>query len=132
MVTPELQQNILVTLYLLFEHNYEAMAYFLGMCLGGFLAFFRPSRFATLVLFGFGILLFSYEYDKHIVEALREQTVKSLITVTPHFRLERYVSLTITTILPVLLFVLGWACILVAVTYAAMHLGKERKKSTGK
>ena len=125
-VTPDLRQNILTTIYLLFSHNYIALAYFGGMVIGGILAFWKPSRFAILNLFGFAILLFSYEYDKHIISGLREQTLKSLITETPHFRLQRYVNLFISDLLPVLFYILGWGMVFAAIVYAGLKLAKKK------
>ena len=89
-ITPDLKQNILVTLYLLFSHNYIALAYFAGLLLSIGLSLYRPSRFTSVCLLGFGILLFSYEYDKHLIEAFREQTLRSLITIQPHYRFQHY------------------------------------------
>ena len=125
-IAPDLRQNIIVTIYLLFTHNYIAFAYFGGMLIGILLSVYRPSRFATFIFLGFGLLLFSYEYDKHIIVGLREQTIKSLITITPHFKLQRIVNLLISEVLPVIFYILGWGMILGSVVYAGMKLG-ERK-----
>src|SRR3989344_7830326 len=107
-IAPDLQQNIFVTIYLLFSHNYIPFAYFTGLVIGIILSVYRPSRFATFVLLGFAILLFSYEYDKHIIEGLRQQTIQSLITTQPHYRLQRIIDLTLTELLPVLFYLTGW------------------------
>ena len=125
-VTPELQQNIITTIYLLFSHNYIAFAYFLGLILSIALAIYKPSRFTTFAFLGFAILLFSFEYDKHIISGLREQTIRSLITVTPHFRLSRMLDLVISDLLPVLFYVLGWAFIYLSIIYAARKMHKEK------
>ncbi|MBI5451895.1 hypothetical protein HY945_00360 [Candidatus Gottesmanbacteria bacterium] len=128
-VAPDLQQNILVTIYLLFSHNYIAFAYFIGVIIGIVLSLYRPSRFATFVLLGFAILLFSFEYDKHIISAFREQTVKSLITIQPHYKLQKIIELVITELLPVLFYVLGWLFIYLAIIYGAV---KINNKNSGK
>ena len=128
-ITPDLQQNIVVTVYLLFSHNYIAIAYFTGIVLGIILSLWKPSRFATLVLIGFSILLFSFEYDKHIIAGLREQTLKSLITQAPHYRVQRLVNLFISDLLPVLFYVTGWGMLFTSIVYAALKLGKGKKKS---
>ena len=124
-LTPDLKQNIIVTAYLLFSHNYIALAYLTGLLVGIFLSIYKPSRYSTFILFGFAILLFSYEYDKHIVVALREQTVRSLITITPHFRIQRLVNLLISDILPIIFYVAGWGIILGAILYAAIKNNKK-------
>ena len=125
-ITPDLQQNILVTIYLLFSHNYIAFAYFAGLCLSIALSIWRPSRFTTFCFLGFGILLFSYEYDKHIIDAFREQTMKSLITIQPHYRLQHYLNLTITELLPVLFYILGWLSLFLDIYYAPRKIGKKK------
>ena len=128
-VTPDLRQNIVVTLYLLFSHNYIAIAYFTGMVIGIILSIWKPSRFATFILLGFAILLISFEYDKHIIEGLREQTMNSLITITPHFKVQRFVSLFLTHLLPVLFYMAGCGMFFGAIIQAAIKLAR---KSTGK
>ncbi len=123
----DLQQNIMVTVYLLFSHNYIAFAYFTGLIISIILSIKWPSRFSTYSFLGFAILLFSYEYDKHIIEGLRQQTLRSLITLQPHLRFQRLISVTITEILPILFYIAGWAFIYLAIIHAARKLGKKEK-----
>ncbi len=123
----DLGQNIITTIYLLFSHNYIAFAYFIGLLIGISLALYRPSRFATLILLGFAILLFSFEYDKHIIEGFREQTIKSFITTQPHFRLQRIIDVLISEILPIVFYITGWAFIFFSIIYAGLKMGKGRK-----
>ena len=125
-VSPDLRQNIIVTLYLLFSHNYIAIAYFSGMILGIVLSVWKPSRFAVFIFLGFGLLLFAYEYDKHIIAGLREQTLKSLITITPHYRLQRFVNLALSDLMPVVLYVIGWGLIFASLVYAGKKMGKKK------
>lgn len=117
-------------MYLLFTHNQLAIAYFLGLALAVGLSVYRPSRFATFLLLGFAILLFQYEYDKHIITGLREQTMTSLITEQPHFRVQRMINLVISDLLPIGLFVIGWGCIYLSVIWAARHIHKHKSHGT--
>jgi len=126
MLSPDLRQNIVVTLYLLFIHNYIAFAYLTGLIIGIFLSFYRPSRFATMILLSFAILLFSFEYDKHLIAAFREQTLNSLITITPHFRLQRLLNLLISEIFPILFYLLGWGMLFSAIILEGLK--KETRK----
>ncbi|KKS97543.1 MAG: hypothetical protein UY21_C0006G0001 [Microgenomates group bacterium GW2011_GWA1_48_10] len=127
MIAPDLKQNIFVTLYLLFSHNYIAFAYLTGLVIGILLSLYRPSRFATLIFLGFSVLLFSFEYDKHLIAAFREQTLISLITVNPHFRLQRLVNLFISELLPVIFYVTGWGILFAAIVSQGFKTGKERR-----
>ena len=125
-ITPDLGQNILVTIYLLFSHNYIAFAYFIGLIISIALAIYRPSRFTTFAFLGFAILLFSFEYDKHIIEGFRQQTINSLITATPHFKVQKLADVIITHLLPVLFYVTGWLFIYLAIFYGARKIGKGK------
>lgn len=127
-MAPDLKQNFAVTLYLLFSHNYIAFVYLIGVMLSAFLSLTKPSRFTTLMLLGFLVLLFSFEYDKHIIEGFRQQTLNSLITVTPHFRLQRIINIMITEIFPILFYVTGWILIFIGIVYGAIKLEKGHKK----
>lgn len=126
-VTPDLQQNIVTTVYLLFAHNYIAFAYFTGVLTGIYLSFFRPSRYSTMILLGFAVLLFSYEYDKHIIDALRTQTINSFITTTPHYKVSRIIDLFISEILPILFYVAGWFLLFAAIISRGQQTQKKRK-----
>ena len=128
-ITPDLRQNIVVTLYLLFTHNHIAFAYLAGIIVGIGLLIWKPSRFATFIFLGFSILLFSFEYDKHIIAGLREQTLNSLITTTPHFRLQRMVNLFLSDLLPIFFYLAGWGMVLGSIIYAAIRLSKTNKKN---
>ncbi|MBI4009415.1 hypothetical protein HY357_04215 [Candidatus Roizmanbacteria bacterium] len=126
-MAPDLKQNLAVTLYLLFSHNYIAFVYLMGVIISATLAILKPSRFATLILIGFIVLLFSFEYDKHLIVPFREQTMKSLITETPHYRLQKLIDITIAEIFPILFYIVGWLLIFAAVIFAAFKLGKKNK-----
>jgi hypothetical protein len=113
-ITPDLSANIITTLYLLFSHNYIVFAYLTGLIISVFLSLYRPSRYATLLLLGFALLTFSYEYDKHIVDGLRDQTLTSLITAKPHYTVQRWINIAIGEILPVFFYTFGWFLIFLA------------------
>lgn len=126
-ISPDLSQNIATTIYLLFAHNYIAFAYFAGMIMAVGLAIWKPSRFSIFVLLGFAMLLFSFEYDKHIIEPLRNQTITSLVTVTPHYRVSKVIDAVISEILPVLFYTVGWGMVFASIVYAGVKLGKGKK-----
>lgn len=126
-VSSDLSQNIVTTAYLFFSHNYIALVYLAGVGLGIGLSLWRPSRFATLVFIGFAILLFSFEYDKHLIAPLRDQTIRSFISEKPHFRVQRIIDVTISEVAPVGFYILGWVCLFTAVIFAARHESHKRK-----
>ena len=125
-ISPDIGQSMMVTLYLMFSHNYEAIAYFSGMLLGIALSVWKPSRFSIFVLLGFAVLLFSFEYDKHIITGLRNQTLLSLSTAQPHLRFQRLINLFISEFLPIFFYVLGWGMIFTSIFYAGLKLNKVK------
>lgn len=126
-----MEERIISNVYALFAHNYIAFAYFFGLLLAIGLSIYRPSRFTVFSLLGFAILLFSYEYDKHIIAPFRDQTIRSLSLTESHYKISRLIDLVITNILPILFYVAGWFFIYLAIYYAAVRLthdGKHHKR----
>lgn len=127
MLSADIRQSIFVTLYLMFSHNYEAIAYFSGMVLGIVLMIWKPSRFATFIMLGFAVLLFQFEYDKHIIVALRDQTLTSLATTATHQRFTKMVSLFISDLVPILLYLLGWGMVFLSIVFASLKISKPKQ-----
>ncbi|MCL5411905.1 MAG: hypothetical protein M1150_04210 [Patescibacteria group bacterium] len=121
---PDLKQNLLQSIYLLFSHNHIVIAYSGGAVLAAILSFLKPNRFHLLLLLGFLILAFNFEYDKHIIEPLRNQTLTSIIGNGNHVKAEYYLDLFISEVIPVILYVLGWGLI-----FLAMIIGGKPKNS---
>lgn len=107
----DLKQNIFYTILFIAMHNFAAIFYAAGIVFSAVLLFIRPSRWGILFLFGFIILLFSFEYNKHIVEPLKEQTLNSLITLQEHNKVRRVVNLVLVKGLPRGLPLLGWTLV---------------------
>lgn len=124
--TPQLQASLLKTVYSTFEHNNVVIAFFLATLLAAFLVFRQPNRFHLLLLFGFAILTFNYEYEKHIIAPLTEQTLKAVAPDPSfHVRTQRYLDIFISVIVPIALWILGWGLIF----WAMLIGGKNRQKN---
>lgn len=122
-ITSDLSINIIHTLYLLFAHNYIVFTYFTGLLISIFLSIKSPSRYSIFLFLGFAFLTFSFEYDKHIAENLRQQTLQSLITEKPHYTAQKYIDSLIGEILPIFLYTTGWICI-----FTSLFLGSKKIK----
>lgn len=126
MITPELSQNIFYTVYFTILHNYLAMFYAAGIVVAVIISIIKPSRKSVLLLLGFIILLFAFEYGKHIEDGLREQTMNSLITIQEHNKVRRIVNIVTLKLLPLGLPVLGWVLVGTSLyLYAKPHLAKK-------
>ncbi|OGK27626.1 hypothetical protein A3C28_04745 [Candidatus Roizmanbacteria bacterium RIFCSPHIGHO2_02_FULL_39_9] len=126
----DLKQNIFYTVLFIFMHNFAAIFYGIGIALSALLLFMRPSRWGILLLFGFIILLFGFEYNKHIVEPLKDQTLNSLITVQEHNKVRRAVNLVLVKGLPRGLPLLGWTLVTGGVgLYIFSRTNKKSRKN---
>ena len=117
MIAPDTQQNIFYTLYFIILHNFEAILYSIGIVISLLLALYRPTRGKILAMWGFIILLFAFEYDKHIAESLTQQTLNSLITERQSLRIEYYITKILTKAVPFALPVLGWLLVVVGIFF---------------
>jgi len=127
-VTPDLSFNISHAIYAMFIHNYILAAYLLGLFISIILAIKKPTRFNIFLILGFAILAFSFEYDKHIAEGLRKQTLQSMITVQPHYQMQKWINIVVGDVMPVFLYILGWFLIYTAIIVASLRNKKISKK----
>jgi hypothetical protein len=111
-MAPDTQQNILYTVYFILLHNLEAILYFFGIFIMTLWMLYKPTRAKFVILIGFVLLLFAFEYKKHIVEGLTEQTKNSLITERQSYRIERYLDIILSKLVPLGLPLLGWMCVI--------------------
>lgn len=121
--------SLFSTIYTTFDHNNLVIAFLLAALFSAFLVFRRPNRFHLLLLFGFSILTVNFEYEKHIIAPLREQTLLALApNPNQHIRLQQYADLLLSVIIPMFMYTLGWAMI-----FWAMYIGgktDDKKNST--
>lgn len=122
-ITPDLKHNILLTIYLTIADNFIAVIYALGIGVSALLAIRKPTRYAVFLLLGFILLLFGFEYNKHILEGLKEQTINALITVQEHNTVRRLINILLVKAIPLLLPFFGW----IFVITGAYLFYKERK-----
>lgn len=111
-LTPELKQNIFYTVYFTVTHNVPVFVYGTGILVSAVLAILKPKRSYVLFLLGFIILLFAFEYQKHIVDGLKEQTINALITIQEHNLVRRIINIVLIKLLPLVMPVVGWTFII--------------------
>lgn len=122
-VSADLKQNLFYTLFFLITHNAFAIVCVVGIGISILLSIYKPTRSALCILLGFMVLLFAFEYSKHIVEPLRQQTLNSLITDKPHNTVSRIINFSLLKALPLTLPLLGF--LLVGSGIAGFVIGKR-------
>lgn len=111
-LTPELKQNIFYTVYFTVTHNIPVFVYGTGIAVSAVLAILKPKRSYVLFLLGFIILLFAFEYQKHILDGLKEQTINALITIQEHNLVRRIINIVLIKLLPLGMPLVGWTFII--------------------
>jgi hypothetical protein len=124
----DLVQNVKITFELTLLHNYLAIFYFLGLIASIGWSMYKPSRAATFAFTGFLLLLFSFEYTKHILEPLKEQTVNSVITMQEHNQARRILNLGLVKFLPTGSFIGGILCLITSGILFWKNIAIVRKK----
>lgn len=120
-ISADTQQNILYTVYFIIRHNFPVFLYGGLAILTTLFGLKLPSRGKYVLIWGFLILLFAFEYNKHIVGPLRDQTLQSLITERESLRIEYYTTRFLVDYLPLILQAAGWALVIIGGLF-------ERKK----
>lgn len=123
LVGPDIEQAIEHTIGLTLAHNLVPAMLAVAILISLIWALHKPTRAKILSLVGFSLLLFHFEYIKHIMPALHAQTQLTLTTETPNYRFIWIIDKLINRIVPFGLLIGGWVSILVG----GILLKKEKK-----
>lgn len=122
-MNPIIKQGLIQLIYSTFIHNSEVIAFGLGIVISLLLLIRKPKRNYVFFLIGFTCLLINFEYSKHIVDPLYQQTVGVVVTAEGYQRTRRLIDLMINNFIPLILYISGWLSI-----FLAMILGNRKKK----
>ncbi len=128
-VPADIEQALTHTVRLTFLHNAAAILYLIGFLIFAVLAIYKPTRSKVLLMLGFLLLLFAFEYQKHIVDALTKQTLVTLNTDIPRYKLQFLIQKTLTRLIPTLSTLGGWAFIIVGILNREKTTTKASKKA---
>jgi hypothetical protein len=130
-VSPELQRGITDLIYFTWLHNAEALAYFAGAMLMLYKQFVKPKRVYLLVFVGFVLLLLQFQYVKHIVEPLLDQTLQTVLqTGAAATRFQKITNFFLQKAVPIGLYVVGWGSIFAGLWFMD-YKGKAKEKTHG-
>lgn len=123
-----LTDGIINTIFLTFLHNQYAIAFFFGALLSLAALLIKPSRSTVLLLIGFITLFIGFEYDKHIIIPLQDQTLSSLGLEESGGSAQTLVLRTFQKLLPVFFFTVGWGSIFIVI-FRKTLLGFKKEKT---
>lgn len=117
-----LTDGIIDTIFLTFVHNQDAIGYFIGIIVSVLILFYKPSRTNLLLLIGFIFLLFGFEYNKHIIAPLEDQTISSI---GAEGGSAVFLKRIFQKLLPVCFFAIGWGGVLGGIILQTIKLKKH-------
>jgi hypothetical protein len=118
-----LTDGLIDTVFLTFAHNQDAIGYFFGIIVSVLLLFYKPSRTNLILLIGFIFLLFGFEYNKHIIAPLEDQTISSI---GADGGSAVFLKRIFQKLLPVTFFIIGWGGVLGGMILQTIKLKKHQ------
>lgn len=112
--------NFAKLLYFTFLHNYQVLGFSVMTAVSLVFLIKKPSRTMVFFFVGFLLLILHFEYQKHIVDNLAEQTADVLFTTGSYYRTQWLVKVGFYHLLPLLLYLSGWTL----VTLGMIRVGK--------
>ncbi len=126
-VSSQLQQGIIDLIYFTWLHNAEMLAYFAGTLLALFLLIKKPKRVYILLVVGFVVLMLQFQYVKHIVEPLLDQTLQTVLqTGALATRFQKLTRFFLEKMIPIGLYLFGWGSIFISI----ILMGKENPSNS--
>lgn len=114
----DLKHNVVIGFIQLLAHNGLVFVYVAGAVISLGILVFKLKRIAAVYLIGFATLALKFEYNKHIMEPLREQTVATVITnPDTHLFTQRLLNIFLIRGVPTILWLIGWGTLLGATIY---------------
>jgi len=124
-IGPDIQQAISHTLFLTLLHNAYPIFLFVAIVVGVGYALYKPSRRRILLIVGLSLLLLHFEYGKHIVDPLVQQTQVTLTTVTPRYKFIWLTEKMLTKIIPFFLLAGGVAATFISALFMRQNVQKK-------
>lgn len=76
---------------------------------------------------GFLMLAIHFEYQKHIVQDLADQTISTLFLEEGHYRGQWLTRVTLYHLLPLIMWCLGWGSVLLGLINPKLTWGKKKR-----
>lgn len=127
-----MRSNIFQLFYNTYLHNAEAIGYF-GMAVCVFLLLlWKPRRWLALWLLGFVVLLVRFQYLKHIVGPLYDQTAGVLFEGVAVSGYQRRTYFIFNVLAPFAMYVVGWGSLIIGALDRdfLIHFKKKTAKSS--
>lgn len=122
-----MKRNFAELLYTTWIHNDFAIACVVGAALALVLLLKKPSRRGVLLLVGFSVLFLRFQYLKHIVEPLLDQTTGVLLREEAAGG-SRKLFVMLNVLVPFGMYLVGWGSVFLALFADVLRLPRAKKE----
>lgn len=126
-MTNDLIKNAIITFYSFYDHNALVFYLVIALIFVAIRLFLKPSRYYVLLIIGLLMLIFSFEYQKHLIPHFFSHLLDPIVDPKTHARTYRYSSLFLSRILPVLLDFTGWFLMIFSLFFTEKLIGEPSK-----
>lgn len=124
-----LKAGLFQLLYFTFLHNADAIAYLIGILFIFVLLLKKPSRVLVLFLLGFILLELRFQYLKHIVDPLYDQTVGAMVQTSSFLKTRRLFDIVLNDLIPIGLYLAGWGSLFAGIFFSVFSPSFFKKKN---
>lgn len=126
-----MKESLFQLVYFTFLHNAEVIAYVLMAVMALIMLIRKPARRYVFLFVGFLLVAFLFEYQKHIVGNLAEQTVNTLYqTGGGTYRTQRLTNLFMYHAVPLALWLGGWGMIALGILIDPEKRRRKQRQKT--
>jgi len=118
--------NFFTTLYSFYSHNAPLIFYGLIITILFIKLLIKPTRFTSLLLLGFGILLFNFEYDKHLFAQIKSHWLDLVFPEGTRFTKYNFARVFLEKMLPIVLDIAGWGIIVFTFLFVKKENEEEK------
>lgn len=117
--------NLLTTIYSFYSHNAPLVFYGIIVVLLFIKLLIKPSRLTAFLLLGFAVLLFNFEYGKHIFSQVKSHWLDLIFPEGTRFTKYNVLRVLLENVLPIVLDILGWGIITAALIIGVKGSNKK-------
>ncbi len=129
MISGQLQQGLFNLIYFTWLHNSQAIAYLLGIIFTLVLQFKNPSRRNLLFFLGFLFLFINFEYQKHFVDPILNQTLQTVLEQgAKAYKFQKITNFFLQKFVPFFFYIIGWGSIFLAILSSAKSPDKRKNQ----
>lgn len=121
-----MKQGLFHLFYFTYLHNQLVIGLAIAAIVALILLIKKPQRRLVFFFLGFLLLILHFEYQKHIVQDLAEQTIATLFLEEGNYRFRWLTKVSLYHLVPFLLWLSGWGSLVLGlIDFHGFKFGKK-------